>query len=101
MHGFEHRRRRYRDVAFLFELPCQRFSHRLAYLDATAGQLPAGNVGVADEEDRIALAIVDETTYAKGHRSLQQEQRMEESCSQARPARLAEGAFGIAADHFR
>src|SRR5271168_1211698 len=52
------------DIAFLAQFPLQRRHQRLTGLDAAARQVPAGNVGVLDQE-HAAFAVENEAADAE------------------------------------
>jgi hypothetical protein len=54
------------DVAFLNQFAGERLHKRLTRLDATARQLPAGDVAVADEEDFVAI-VDHQSAHAERH----------------------------------
>ena len=58
--GVEDRRLGQLDIALLAQFALQRGEQRLAGFDAAARQVPAGDIGVLDQED-AAFAVENET----------------------------------------
>src|SRR5690606_23030649 len=74
------------DRRLLQQFPLQGFQRCLADLDAASRQLPAGNVGVADEEHGILSRVVDKGANPEGHRPLEAKVEMIEPCTQSGPS---------------
>ena len=51
--------RRDLDIALLEKLALKRLQRGLADLDAAAGKLPAGHIGVTDQEYGVSIGVVD------------------------------------------
>lgn len=83
VHRDQGRRPRHDDVCFFGKFAFQRFQHRLAHFHAASRQLPAGNVGMAHQQNGVRLRVMDETAHAQRHRTPQQKIEMKQPRRQA------------------
>lgn len=78
IHSRQFRRARKKDVPFFTQLHLQSGLQALPRFNATAGQMPAGNIGMAHQKD-APLAIQHQRAHTKRHAAREEKPQMREA----------------------